>query len=45
MDKHEKLLDRVSELYLRREREEEAKKLFYLNFPPGQSNKERSSDK
>ncbi len=30
MDRHEKLLDRVSEFYFARERMEEAKKLFYL---------------
>ena len=32
MDKHEKLLDWVSELYFRQERKKEAKKLFYLIF-------------
>ena len=45
MDRHEELLDKISEEFFRRKWMEEAKKLIYLNFPPGHSNKERSPDK
>jgi hypothetical protein len=45
MKDYEELLDRISEEYFRQERKEEPKKLFYLNFPPSHSNKERSTDK
>ncbi len=44
-DKHEKLLDRISELYLLRERKEEAKKQFQLKQARNRTAESRSTDK
>ena len=44
MDEYEKLLNRVSDLYFRRERKEEAKKLFYLRQDRNRTAESRSSD-
>jgi hypothetical protein len=45
MDKHEKLLDRVSEEYFRKERMEETKKLFYLEQARNMTAESRSPGK